>query len=250
MKGQIGTTLSITICFKSTKDRNTLLKEIVENQLIGFKPTKYNIDSENEFKNEQFITGLDKVEKTKGILIYGSNNELFSIAYPAIIDPPLVLTWTFEDLDANYSFIDKFVDMDELVCINIYDYWDVFWQSANMPSDYLIFDKDPSKLRRTKDKYDREIIDISNNYGRRVCLPNIWLMASPIMWFGKEYFELICDKQTLLKFPNSKELSNDLVYCELLGSGKMNNIDLGTLRKCQKNFRDLINADKIEKKLA
>ncbi len=241
--------MGLMVCFDHLTDRKLLINKMIESNYLGFEPIYYTIDNPLAFDTNSFLNDVAMSESYQGIIL---ENDIvsFNITYPAKENAPLTLTWEFDKDKLDIVVIKNLFNINGFVCAYLYDYWDVFWQSETTISGYQIHERDYSKLKMTRDKWDREIIDVSKNYGRQTLLQDLWLIASPIAWLGKGYFKLVCSKSKLLTYPNSKELENDIVEIELFQ--KWQNIEgkeIDELRIEQEKFRNFIDALSIEKRL-
>jgi len=239
--------IAIKICFESKTSWSNILRDIVRNKLFGFIPLTVESSDRNNFDEQEFLEDLKQIERNEGIIFRGENNEQLTVSYPAGENTPLTFTWKVCDRNFDRTLIEDFSVMNGFVCAYVYNYWDVFWQSNKSISDYGVFGKSGvENLPKTRDKWDREIIDVLNNHGRQTLLKDFWLLAANEMWFSNKFFEMVAPKTKLLKFPGCSITKNGLVYCFL------ENIDAepDQLRPRQKAFRDYINAKRIEKKFS
>ena len=170
-----------------------------------------------------------------------SESVSFHITFPAKVEAPLTLTWEFDSFGADTSFLKHYFAIEGFVCAYEYDYWDVFWQSEVSKSAYEMHGRDHTRLKMTKDKWDRPVIDVSSNPGRQTLVKDLWIMAGPRMYLGPIYCNLVCSKERLLQFKGAVELENNVIFIELLNGTKIGDTDaLKKLRVEQQRFLDFI----------
>src|SRR6185503_8403273 len=80
---------------------------------------------------------------------------------------------------------------------------DVVWQCERFISNYELHSKSDDQLSKIFDPvWEREMIDVSRNPGRRTQFPGMWLQSSWRMWFGTNAFRFISPER-ILSFPHA-----------------------------------------------
>lgn len=196
---------------------------------------------------------LDKNE-TGELSVYDNHIEEHkqSFAYiPFSYREQKTLKWHIYDFNFIYGFIeDLILQNDGFVNGYIADLSDMVLQSEIYESNCKLFNQWPeTPLQFKTDKYLGRIIDVSKHYGRYEMAGDTFLIAAPIMWFGKGYYKYV-PKERLLSFPGAEELMelpNGVVYIKLFDPHL--NHATPEIRLKQKQFREWIDMDGLEKKL-
>jgi len=239
--------LAITICFENRLLFKDLLKKVIELELYGFDPELMDLDYvERNYDQSEALELINDIDDTKGV-IYKTSDEYFSliITTKAVIDSPLCLIWTLKSEELPKKMmeaIEQLVKLDGFICAYIYDYWDEYWQSATYNSDFEVFGKKHAHLRRIENRWGELVVDTTNNFGKLEVLRNVCILAAPIMYFDKWYFENICSKDVLVKNFKYQVIDSNILRIVL-----SENI-FKVKREDQKRFLQIIDIDTIRQK--
>jgi hypothetical protein len=128
------------------------------------------------------------------------------------------------------------------------------WQNQIMISNYQVLNKPYKHLPQ---KWDRQlspivgpIIDISVNPGHQRETYQMRLMAAPEMWFGPSAWQYF-DKNAVMSFPHAldiEEVFPDVVNVKLFDPATPD-YETSEILSLQKEFRDWVKMDEIEKNL-
>lgn len=244
-------TTTINFLFKHSEDIRSLINTVYNNYLT-FKPEEVEIT--DEFSNDLFSFSDFSLEvlnnyETPSINFLDNKGNKITVTDTAYKSGPISIYWHIEKNESIERLL-NLTFMDSFTCGYMYLDDFVFWQSQKELSVYKTFSKPVGNKKLIIDPiFDRKIIDISKNPGRRVAVQNAWLQASYIMIFGKYLLEHTSEDR-LMSFQGAEEikkLPSGCIYIKLYND--IYKSDDSASLKVMENFRDWIRMDELTKKL-
>ena len=247
--------VEIRLCFKPNRfNGSDLLKLLEIENFLGFSPPRFSSGSlnNNNYRISYDSKNLDRLKNVKNRLKitvetdsdFGAQFHLFDAgkSFGGQILYWIVPFEIFQNL--NYEFL---LEDPSFVCGYCFDHDYVNSESTTDIGTNKMYSEDIKNLKMIKDEFGRDVIDISNNPGRAVLLPNIWLQTAWRMYFGKVFYEFVT-KERLLEFSkanNIQELTNDVLFIELFEHVFESNSPKN--KSIQKKFREWVDMDGLEK---
>jgi hypothetical protein len=125
---------------------------------------------------------------------------------------------------------------------------DVVWQNMEAICNYESSRKPHQHLPKIYDPdFEEEKIDISQNPGKQITLPGMWLMSTWRMWFGTGAFQYFSPER-IVAFAQAyriERLDSSVIFVELYEDGA--SFDLPENRARQMAFREWIGLQELEK---
>lgn len=109
------------------------------------------------------------------------------------------------------SLLDCFMQVRHFQFMVSYDKYAIGWENGKELPSYKY--RGGLKVYYNK-KFDIEMVDISDRPGRSTELEEICFQGGHEYWFGPAIFHLF-PKDTLLSFPEAKEIENDIIHIKL-----------------------------------
>jgi hypothetical protein len=163
----------------------------IANRLFPFIPNELILDDEYDFNDGiKILNSADiKNDKDLNMIIIGEENgEVARLYLDKFKWGELFLVKMHIDANISnqnaFSFYQRYVAIENLICCFIYNSKDEKWQTENRISEYELAVLTHAHLPRSRDKANRLVIDTSENWGRSVHLMGMKFMAAGKMFFG------------------------------------------------------------------
>ncbi len=190
--------------------------------------------------DEEYFDDFDeKVRKEikKGLIINLKNGDSLHVSVNKHNDENIYSSsFYFKYNDKFLDRINMFISESEgLYYAILTNYYDVKWQNEESISTYKINKKSLKGLKYTIDLWDKECIDITQNYGRSIFKDGVLYIAGYCSWFGDIIEDSIFDKADFL-YSKSK-LPNGLLRVQLF---KDLETEYSLYRNKQKEFLQIL----------
>lgn len=192
---------------------NLLRNDIIfskHSQLENFKIYEHNCLSREWF---QYVEGLDL--DNDFIMLQNEMEESFAMGRSI---------WGYDILNFNFLILRNFPDNEVIINRNVnmaflMNYGYKFLQSEDNPQTYDFYKVkyDKSKLYFNED-FQMELLDISQNIGRKRDLGDFYFYPAYKIWFGKEA-QVLFGKEKIVNFKEAiyiKELPNGVIEMQLM----------------------------------
>jgi len=236
--------ISTFLCFLKGSVRTSVFADLIEDHDLGFEPEKLRTDQFGRAGGVKFSAkNVDRLRSAKdwgsaavegpdgSIRLAGSGQIGQLIIWDTQTRPPVGL-------------IEAVVGMPGFSAALVGDKEDGFWQSADQINTYEVSHRAWEHLPTVwDDVFERDKIDVSNNPGRRVPTPLMWLWAASEMWFGPGAFRIL-DRDRLVEAPALEVgvRADGVVFVKLFDLDD----DIASIRSAQEKFRDWMGYDGIE----
>jgi len=235
--------IGVKFCFNNTNLKSIVSLIIAEN-LFGFNPEYMDLDyNENNYNKTDALSLVQEISDKQSALFSSiSEKSDLCVTYQAVIESPLIIQYRLAKESIENSFlyvVNRLIALESFCCAYIYDFWDVKWQSATLESQYFMYNKNHSQLKRTIDRWGESIVDTSENYGREEMFKRFNLIVAPKMYFSNWFLENVINKETILKEFKGEFITNNVLYVELYSD------IFETDRNKQKKFMSMINIEEI-----
>jgi hypothetical protein len=234
------------ICFETGSITSATLVGLIEQHDIGFEPERLWTTSFGSSRGVRFTSGsLQRLRDSPADVSAASSLEgedcIFGVGNRSQL-PAQVITWLTARWPSE-SLIESASTLPGFTAALVGDFDDMMWQSADGIDMYKAHERPWIHLPIVKDDvFDRDKIDVSQNPGRKVGAPGMWLWPAAKMWFGPGSFRVI-DSERLLAAPvgDVSVRPDGCVVVELFSLGD----DMDTIRDAQQQFRDWLDFDAI-----
>lgn len=231
--------MGVLICLKKPMSSLMATEAIISEELFGFQPATMSIQSDEVYSSEMALAQLRRKGDNASSVFWSAGQEAsLTVCTQAIHDSAVCLFWELNKSElysqAVNSTIIRFLKEPLFVSAFVYDYYDLFWQSASNESDYNVFGRKTHWLRFIKDEYDETVIDVSKNYGRRFMLSDTNVIAGSSIWMSPFFLEKFNAKEKIMQMESVEVLDNGIIKLDLYQVGAMPDRDI------QKKFLTLL----------
>lgn len=243
--------LKYTLCFPAGTFRGLDIANMIRKG-IGFDPSRiylYNIYRLEKAFEAKDLEVLDQEGVSLALVLYQGkqgqdDRRKFAVSEVghAGIASTQVLYWVVEpEQVSGITVLDELLHHPDLTVAYCCDEEDEHFQSATDISHYQVRKKSYAHVKTYYDESEAtELIDISQNPGRKTLVSGMWLMSCWRMWFGKA-FQGQVSAEKLLDFPyahRAERLASGQVFVELyedaFAASELSN------RTVQQAFRDWV----------